>query len=141
MKNTQDIAQQKLSNIILFSLIGRFEVDFSPLLSRQTVPFPATFTCIDKLAHQDTSLSHTSNFINASSLSFLVYIMGMLITPYPQVFFFFFQLNEVQHVKPPGHCLVDLSNILFLFVLIGRIEIKFYSRSIQIDNALSHKVY
>ena len=41
---------------------------------------------------------------------------------------FFFQLNEAEHVKHPGHCLLDLSNILsFVLFLIDKIEIEFYS--------------
>ena len=55
---------------------------------------------------------------NASSLSFLSYKMGILITPYSENIFF--QLIEAEHVRHPGRCLVDLSNILFLLLLIDR---------------------
>jgi len=44
------------------------------------------FTFIDKYAHQNACLSLISNFINTSSLSFLSYKMGMLITPSVSLF-------------------------------------------------------
>ena len=44
-------------------------------------PFPQILLSVGKYTHQKASLSLTSNFINAFSLSILIYKMGMLITP------------------------------------------------------------
>ena len=46
-------------------------------------------------------------------LSFILFKMGILKRPYLQISSF--QLNEAEHIKHPGHYLVELSNIFHLF--------------------------
>ena len=54
---------------------------------------------------------------------------------------FFSQLSEAEHVEQPGHCLIDLSNILSVVFFLIELKSSVFSPSIYVDNDLSHKVY